>query len=305
MFPARLIAWLKLVRLQFYPMPVLVYTLGAVMAYRSHGQFNVPAFWLGLAMIFLVEMGSVFINEYYDVEADKQNTNAGLFNGGSRMIVEGRINVPVLRAVIIFVFILAGAAWYFMSRVSGGSSVVLGILFFVGLVLGPGYTMPPLKLCYRGLGEITVSIMFSPYLLLCGYTFQGGKWNDPLPWLIALPLSLAIFPAITLSEIPDAEADREAGKRTLAVRLGRERTVKLAAFLVFISALSWGMLYYFNVLSNWPWIGVPVVSLHAVILIFVLLKSIDTATFNRNMNRTMILALSYISWFGVFPLLFG
>jgi len=70
------------------------------------------------------------------------------------------------------------------------------------------------------LGELNVALTHSFGVILCGYIFQGGEWNNSFPWLISLPLLLAVMPSIILSGIPDFEADKQAGKRTLVVRLG-------------------------------------------------------------------------------------
>ena len=87
-------------------------------------------------------------------------------------------------------------------------------------MLALGYTVPPARLCYRGLGELDVGLTHSAGAILAGFVFQGGAWSLGLPWLLSLPLFLAVLPGITLSGVPDHDADRAVGKRTLAVRAG-------------------------------------------------------------------------------------
>ncbi len=57
---------------------------------------------------------------------------------------------------------------------------VLGVM----AILAIGYTAPPLKFCYRGLGELDVAFTHSIVVILCGYVFLGGAWNDAQPWLL-------------------------------------------------------------------------------------------------------------------------
>src|SRR5690606_29709783 len=92
-------------------------------------------------------------------------------------------------------------------------------LLLVGMLLGPGYTVPPIRLVYRGFGEFAVSLVHSVYMILCGWVFQGGWIGDKIPWLLGAPMFFAILTSITLTAVPDRDADLAAGKKTLPVRL--------------------------------------------------------------------------------------
>lgn len=191
-------AWLKAMRLQFYPMTWVAYTVGALAASPAGGILANPLFWLGYLCLFLLELATVLTNEVVDYESDRNNRFYSTFTGGSRVLVEGLLSPRELRAGITAALagFMAGATWLLTMTpappVSGAA--VLGAL----AVLAIGYTAPPLKLCYRGLGEVDVAITHSLGVILCGYVFMGGAWRDPLPWLLSVPLLLAVPPAITL-----------------------------------------------------------------------------------------------------------
>src|SRR5690606_28479854 len=133
-----------------------------------------------------------------------------------------------------------------------------------------GYTIPPLKLSYRGLGELDVGITHSFGVILCGYHFQGGNLHDPFPWLLSIPLFLAILPSIILSGIPDYEADKAASKKTLAVRLGRKSAVVLAMVFVVFSALTAAGFHIYNILPNAYGNFVYLIIPHALFLFYAL-----------------------------------
>jgi 1,4-dihydroxy-2-naphthoate octaprenyltransferase len=174
---------------------------------------------------------------------------------------------------------------------------------FLGLFLGLGYTLPPLKFSYHGIGEVVVAITFSPYLILCGYVFQSGAWKDTFPWLTSIPLLFAILSAMTISGVPDFQADRAAKKRTITVIFGPRVAIILSCIFISVAALSWIALYYFEILKGWSGVLIFVVLLHAWVLLTVLFKLIRSAHFDRKINRVMVLVLSYMLWFGLIPLL--
>lgn len=79
-FSAKAFSWLKISRLYFYPLPLIVYTLGAAAGYGMYRIFDLRIYVLGYVFIFLVELCSVLTNEYFDFKTDAQNKNPAPFN---------------------------------------------------------------------------------------------------------------------------------------------------------------------------------------------------------------------------------
>lgn len=104
-------------------------------------------------------------------------------------------------------------------------------------IVAIGYTVPPLKLCHRTLGEIDVGFTHGPAVLVCGWALLGGAWNDPIPWLMALLISLAVQRSITLSNVPDRAADAAVGKWTIAARFGQRGAIGFAILSTIAAAL--------------------------------------------------------------------
>jgi 1,4-dihydroxy-2-naphthoate octaprenyltransferase len=296
-------AWLKAMRLQFYPMTWLAYTAGALAASPVDGVFSNPLFWIGYLCLFLGEVATVLINEVVDFPSDRNNRFFSPFTGGSRVLVEGLLSLRELRIGIVVALTGAfvGSAWL-LTLTPASTSAVAWLLGVMG-ILAIGYTAPPLKLCYRGLGELDVAVTHSIVVILCGYVFLGGAWNDAVPWLLGLPLLLAIVPSITLSGIPDLEADAVAGKRTLAVRLGQRGALMLAiafTLLASVTALTWQIMN----LAGGAFAGVAYVVIpHATLLLWLLLKRIESGKPSGRIDGLMAASLTYVLWFGLFPLL--
>ena len=296
-------AWLKGLRLQFYPMTWLAYTAGALAAGPPGGVFGNPVFWLGYLCLFLLEVATVLSNELLDLSSDRSNRLFSMFTGGSRVLVEGLLSPREVQAgiaVSLAAFVTAAAA--LLALTPGSAFAVLTLLALL-TVLAIGYTVPPMKLSYRGLGEIDVAITHSLGVILCGFVFLGGHWQDPLPWLLSLPLLLAILPSITLSGVPDLEADAAAGKRTLAVRLGRRNTLWLATAFTALAAAA-AVLWDLLGLANGAYAGIAYLAVpHALWLAWLLYRRIESAAPRGRIDGLMAASLTFILWFGIVPVL--
>lgn len=207
----RCTGWLQALRLQFYPMSWAAYTIGALAVVGSDA-FATAIYWWGYLLLFALEAGTVFANDYFDYFSDKNNRASGPFNGGSRVLIEGRLTFAQLRAGITTALIVAMTAAVFTVYLAP-HRIPLLVLLAIAFIATVGYTAPPLKLCHRGLGELDVALTHSFMVLLIGYLLQGGHLLAEFPWLLALPLCLSIIAAITLSGLPDRDADSRAGKK--------------------------------------------------------------------------------------------
>lgn len=300
---ARIHAWMKAIRLQFYPMTWMAYAAGAYAAAHSGYDFNRTIFWLGYLWIFLLEVATVLSNDYVDYETDKQNKYFSPFTGGSRVLLEKVLYPEQLRRGITWALIFSLTAFILLTASMSDSGVATWALALVMYLLALGYTIPPLKLSYRGLGELDVGITHSFGVILCGFHFQGGQILDHFPWLLGVPLFLAIFPSIILAGVPDYDADKAVGKKTLAVRLGRRQAARLAMTFTALSAITavvWCILELASGAYNWLTLFIIP---HAIYLFLSLSNYQRQTSPSPLINNLMIIALTYVIWFGIIPLL--
>jgi len=171
-------------------------------------------------------------------------------------------------------------------------------------VLGLGYTVPPLRLSYRGAGELVVSSTHSLYMVVGGFLFQAGTVANPLPWILSAPLFFAVLGAITLSAVPDTSADASVSKKTLSVVLGPRAAVVVALLAAIVAALLAGLFALLGVVPGPAGLVLTAVaSVNAVVLCVVVFRLIRSAQFDRRIDLAMKLALTHIIWFGLIPLL--
>ncbi|MEX2125388.1 MAG: NAD(P)H-dependent oxidoreductase [Woeseia sp.] len=296
----RFAAWVASFRLQFHPMAWTAYAIGAAGAWHATGHFSWLAFWLGLACLFFLELATVFTNDEFDFESDMRNRHYGPFNGGSRVLVDGSISFASMQVAVLLALgsFLASAVALAMVIPPFPSLLILASLG----VLAIGYTVPPLKLCWRGLGEIDVGVTHSLGVILCGYAFQGGTWTNPWPWLVAVPLFFAILPAITLSGIPDYSADRAVGKGTIAVRLGPRAAVRVAQAMTAVAAVTAVALLPSLVGVSTLAAIVLLIVPYAIAQVIVLERYLRRRDEPRRIDGLMAIALTYILWFVGIPL---
>lgn len=296
-----LATWLRALRLQFYPMSWVAYTVGALAAVGA-AAFTSAAYWVGFGFMFFLEVAVVLSNEYVDYETDRQNAYAGQYTGGSRVLVEDALSFRELRAGTAVALVVSGAFGLGVLRVGAGPVAVMAAWMAVLAVLAVGYTVPPLKLSYRTLGELDVAVTDSVGVTLCGFVFLGGRWTDPAPWLLSVPFALAVLPSITLAGVPDYAADRAAGKRTIAVRFGVRGAALFAAATTVLAATT-GVLWW--ALDVVPGAYGPLTVgavVHAVVVLWLLYDRLGDQTGARQIDDLMVASLSYLVWFGVVPL---
>ena len=238
---------MRTTRLPFLSATIVPVVLGILIA-ASHGFFDALTAVLTIIGACLVQLAINVSNDVFDTVqgADDANVTPTKFSGGSRVIQYGLVSFRGM-ATLAAALYAAGALVGLLLLVLRGSPALLAI-GVVGLVLGLGYTAPPLKLVYRGLGEIAVAIGFGPLMLLGAYVVQSGGALAWEPFVASIPVALLVALILYVNEIPDRRGDAHAGKRTLPVRFGRRaivagyRIAVIAAYAAIVAGVLGGTL---------------------------------------------------------------
>jgi 1,4-dihydroxy-2-naphthoate octaprenyltransferase len=166
---------------------------------------------------------SAISDDYFDARAGVDDINATPtpFSGGSRVIQYGLLPPPAILS---------------LSTASYGGGILIGLYLtitrglpirligFAGLLVSYGYTAPPLRWAYRGLGELAVGIGFGPLLVLGSYFVQTQSFSLEA-FLGSIPVGLLVMLILYVNEIPDRTWDDEAGKKTLVARMREDSAV--------------------------------------------------------------------------------
>ncbi len=148
-----------------------------------------------------------------------------------------------------------------------------------------------------------VALAHSIGIVLPGYLLQGGDWHDPLPWLVSLPLGLAVLPAIILSGIPDYDADATDGKNTLVVKLGIRGALGAATFLPILTIAAALVCRQLPGVAGAYGYSIYLAVPHAAWLIWQLAKYLRYRRAAGRITGLMVPALTFILWFGAIPLI--
>ena len=220
----KLKAWLQASRLPSQSYIFFPLLLGQTVHYGRTGQLNWAVFLLLHLYGLFLQLFIVYANDRADIETDRLNTTFTIFSGGSRTLVNGLISVRENYAAVLTVVILNAAVGLALTAFFQSMLALPLIALSLGLLWL--YSFAPVRLSYRGGGELLQMLGVGMVLPVFGYYGQAGALTA-FPWhLLAfiLPCQLACAMATAL---PDEPSDRASSKRTAAVLLGPV-VVKLA-----------------------------------------------------------------------------
>jgi 1,4-dihydroxy-2-naphthoate octaprenyltransferase len=241
--------WLALrtTRLPFLSATIVPVVLGVAIAAR-HGSFDLLTAVLTVIGASFVQLGLNVANDVFDTAqgADDANLTPTKFSGGSRVIQYGLVSFRQMAGLATIFYVAAGLIGILLLALRGSPALlVIGV---VGFIVSIGYTAPPLKFVYRGLGEIAVAIGFGPLMLLGAYVVQTRGALSWEPFVASLPIALLVALILYVNEIPDRRGDARAGKRTLPVRLSKPTVIAIyqvaavAAYVIVVAGVVVGQL---------------------------------------------------------------
>jgi len=223
--------WFVAARVPFLSASVLPALAATAAAWRLESVLRGGLAALALAGVALIHLGVNLANDYFDhlSGADAANKVPTPFSGGSRVIQEGVLPAwQILLAAGLLLVAGCGVGVYLWLATPGHAVLLIGL---AGVALGWFYSCPPVHLAHRGLGEVAVGLGFGVLPAMGVEWVQRGAISPQVSW-VGVPAGLLVAAILVINEFPDAGADASAGKRTLVVRLGAARAVRLYEALV-------------------------------------------------------------------------
>ena len=255
-FPHPVVAYIAATRPPFILATVVPVILGLSYSVYQGYTLNWLTAVLSLVAAVLLHAGINVLNDYYDAlngTDDNNDERIFPFTGGSRFIqneVLTRHQTLIYGIGLMVAVILIGS---YLISLTGISLFWLGLL---GIVIGWGYSAPPLRLNSRGLGELCVLAGFS--LLPLGAWLVQTDTLSLAVVLISLPVGLLTANLLFINQFPDRKADIQAGKLHWVARLepntARWGYAMIAglAWLVFVGLVVAGLLPLLALIAMLP-----------------------------------------------------
>jgi 1,4-dihydroxy-2-naphthoate octaprenyltransferase len=276
--------WLMASRPRTLPAAVAPVLVGTAFAGFEH-VFHPLRFLAALLGALFIQVGTNLSNDYSDARrgADAEDRL------GPVRVTAGGLVPP--RQVLIATYVSFGLAVLFGVYLIVVAGWVLLVIGAASILAGVAYTGGPKPYGYEGLGEVFVFLFFGIVAVTGSYYVQTThlRWEA---FALAVPVGLLASGILVVNNIRDVDSDRRAGKRTLAVRLGRERTRVMFAAVVYLAYLLAPVTWVFGPTTAWvllPWLTLPL----AASLIRVVRSRTDGPSLNGALAQSGMLQLSF------------
>ncbi len=276
--------WVMAARVRTLPAAVAPVLVGTSLALGA-GHFRALAFVAALLGAVFIQVGTNLSNDYSDARrgADTEDRL-----GPVRVTAGGLVPPSQVLVATYVTFGLAVLCGAYLVAVAGPELIAVGAASILAGVL---YTGGPRPYGYEGLGEVFVFLFFGVVAVAGSYFVQV----QALPWqafACAVPVGLLASAILVVNNVRDLETDRRAGKRTLAVRLGRERTRALYTAMIAGAFVSAPLLWALGSMTAWLllcWAAIPL----AIGTIGVIRSRTDGPALNAALAKTGALQLVF------------
>jgi 1,4-dihydroxy-2-naphthoate polyprenyltransferase len=201
--------------------PVLAGTAVAI----HQGGIRPAAGFGALVVALAMQVGVNFSNDYSDFVRGADTPRRV---GPLRAASSGVVAPANVKAAAIVAFAIAGVAGVALSLATDWRLLLVGGACLLAAWL---YTGGPRPYGYMGLGELFVFVFFG-LVATCGTVYVESLRVTPLAVLAGAGVGFLATAILVLNNLRDIDTDAAAGKRTLATRIGRDRTLVLLVLLV-------------------------------------------------------------------------
>lgn len=215
--------WITAIRLRTLPLALASIGMGSFLAAYVH-KFKLPVLIFSVLTTVLLQILSNLANDYGDSIHGADSTER---IGPSRAVQTGMISHNAMKRAIIFLIILSLFSGIYLLYISLGFNVKSFIFFFVGILAilaAVAYTAGNKPYGYVGLGDLSVLIFFGLVGVLGTFYLHAEVLNS-IYILPALSCGFFSMAVLNLNNIRDIDSDKNAGKKSIPVRIGMKNAI--------------------------------------------------------------------------------
>lgn len=281
--PSKIQSWVLAARPKTLPAAVAPVLVGTGLAI-NRGRFVLLNALVALSCSLLIQIGTNYVNDLYDFLKGADNEKR---KGPLRVLASGLITVKEMKTGSFLIFLLAFVLGLYLVYSAGPVVLMIGVL---SIAAGIAYTAGPFPLAYNGLGDIFV-FMFFGIVGTTGTYYVQAKDFSWLALLASIPVGALITNILVVNNFRDIEEDRAAGKKTLAVILGRTFARLQFIFLIAASFVVPAVLYFF--FGFHIWIFLPYLTIPIAFKLINMLFTLEGLQLNKTLELTAKLSVLF------------
>lgn len=208
--------------------------LGSIYSKYAFGKLNVFYLILLLVAMILIQSATNMINDYFDFKRGADSDKSA----DEKALVSGEITP---KQVLFIIFLYQVIAFIIGIFIASQTSYYILLVAIFGGIISILYACGPLPISYTPIGETVSGVTMGIGITTTVVYIQSGVFNLNTI-LVAVPTALFIGTILLTNNISDIEEDREAGRKTLPIMIGRKNAEKLWIFnVVMLLMLTFGL----------------------------------------------------------------
>ncbi len=209
-----------------------------------YSNINVSLFIMMLLACLIIQAATNMINEYYDFKRGLDHE--GSVGIGGAIVREG----VKPKTVLSLAFLLFGMATLIGVYICLQTSWWLAVIGTICMAVGYFYTGGPVPIAYTPFGEVVAGLFMGNMIILLSYYVQTGTITVESV-LVSMPISILVGAILLANNIRDLDGDKENGRKTMAIMVGRQKAIQVLASMFFVSYLWVIVLILLNIASPW------------------------------------------------------
>lgn len=233
--------WWRLLRPHTLTASFVPVFIGTMIAFID-GSVHIGLFLAMLLASVLIQSATNMFNEYYDYVRGLDNAQSvGI---GGTIVRDGVRPKTILNlaftffgfALILGIYICIASSWWI---------AVIGIIC---MIFGYLYTGGPIPIAYTPFGEVFAGVLMGTVIIGISYYIQTATITAHVLW-ISVPIAIFIATIMLANNIRDLDGDKENGRRTIAILLGRKNAIR---FLATLFIIAYGFTAFFIIVGMLP-----------------------------------------------------